>query len=290
MLSQNPDAAKARFPDLILQIGSSMKYPKLRIGLLTLGLAFLATPLVIVFGAGGRIEGKVTDPKAAIVVGATITVTDPATNKTFTAKTDKVGRYTIEGLPPGNYSVVVSAQGFSEVGAAYHFVVYPKGAYILHMLRQMMFDPRKDGDKLFMAMMQDFIKSHYNEDVSTEDFKKTVEKHMTKQMDLEENRRMDWFFNEWVYGTEIPSYKFEYQLGDGTILSAHLTQSGVSANFKMLVPVYVDFGKGWSRIGAATMIGNSSVDLKDIKLPQAAKRAAICAHNDVLALNIQNAK
>jgi aminopeptidase N len=141
----------------------------------------------------------------------------------------------------------------------------------------------------FLEMMQDFIKSHYNEDVSTEDFKKSVEKHMTRQMDLDGNGRMDWFFNEWVYGTEMPSYRFEYQL-DGGSISAQISQSGVSENFKMLVPVYIDFGKGWARIGAATIIGNSSVDLKNIKLPPGAKRAAICANNDVLALNIQNGK
>ncbi len=93
-----------------------------------------------------------------------------------------------------------------KTGLAYQFLVYPKGAYILHMLRMMMSDPR-NGDKRFMAMMQDFIKSHYNEDVSTEDLKKTVEKHMTRQMDLDGNGRMDWFFNEWVYGTEMPRYR-----------------------------------------------------------------------------------
>jgi hypothetical protein len=191
------------------------------------------------------------------------------------------------------YTVGPVTQGYrlssAKTGATYQFVVYPKGAYILQMLRMMMLD-RKQGDRPFMAMMQDFIKSHYNEDVSTEDFKKTVEKHMTKQMDLDDSGRMDWFFNEWVYGTEMPSYKFDYQLAGGTSLTAHVTQSGVSDNFKMLVPVYVDFGKGWIRIGAATIIGNSTVDLNNIKLPQAAKRVAICAQNDVLALNIQNEK
>jgi hypothetical protein len=65
------------------------------------------------------------------------------------------------------------------------------------MLRMMMAD-QKTGDKRFMAMMQDFIKSHYNEDVSTEDFKHSVEKFMSKQMDLDETHRMDWFFDEWV--------------------------------------------------------------------------------------------
>ena len=73
-------------------------------------------------------------------------------------------------------------------------------------------------------------------------------------------------------------------------LSGRVTQSGVSDNFKMLVPVYLDMGKGWVRLGSATVIGNSSVDLKDIKLPAAPRRAAICALDDVLALSIQNSK
>ncbi len=100
---------------------------------------------------------------------------------------------------------------------------------------------------------------------------------------------MDWFFNEWVYGTEIPSYRFEYQLApDGSAISGRIMQSGVSDNFKMLVPIYVDFGKGFTRIGAATLRGNTSVELTDLKMPQPIKRAAICAMDDVLALSIQN--
>ena len=57
-----------------------------------------------------------------------------------------------------------------------------------------------------------------------------------------------------------------------------------------LVPVYADFGKGWNKLGMATMIGNSSIDVSDIKLPSAPKRVAICALNDVLAASIQNGK
>src|ERR1700730_4522513 len=91
-----------------------MKYTKLRIGLLVTCLAFLAMPLVIVHSAGGRIEGRVTDPEGAIVVGATVTVTDPETNKTCTATTDQHGRYKIEGLPAHTYTLVVSAPGFSD--------------------------------------------------------------------------------------------------------------------------------------------------------------------------------
>jgi hypothetical protein len=37
------------------------------------------------------------------------------------------------------------------------------------MLRMAMFD-KKTGDQRFQAMMQEFVQTHYNKDVSTEDF------------------------------------------------------------------------------------------------------------------------
>jgi aminopeptidase N len=153
-----------------------------------------------------------------------------------------------------------------------------------------MFYTARDKDTRFQALMHDFVQTYFNHDISTEDFKRIVEKHMSKDMDLDENQRLDWFFNEWVYGTEIPSYRFEYQLSpDGTAISSgRITQSGVSDNFKMLVPIYVDFGKGLARIGSAKLIGNTSVEINDLKLGQPIKRAAICAMDDVLALSIQN--
>ena len=192
------------------------------------------------------------------------------------------------------YTIGPVTQGFrlssGKTRAAYQFLVYPKGAYILHMIRMMMYT-QKNGDARFQETMQDFVKTHFNQNVSTEDFKRIIEKHMTPDLDFDGNGRMDWFFNEWVYGTEMPSYRFEYNLGpDGTNLSGKITQSGVSDNFKMLVPIYLDFGKGWLKLGSANMVGNSSVDVKDIKLPAPAKRAAICALDDVLALSIQNSK
>jgi hypothetical protein len=137
-------------------------------------------------------------------------------------------------------------------------------------------------------MMKDFVQTYFNKDVSTEDFKRIVEKHMTAQMDLNGNGRMDWFFNEWVYGTEMPAYRFEYRIGSDGSLSGRVTQSGVSNSFVMLVPVYVDFGKGWAKLGSATVRGNSSVELSNVKLPAAPRRAAICVMNDVLASSIQN--
>lgn len=191
------------------------------------------------------------------------------------------------------YTVGAVTQGYrlnsGKTGNIARYMIYPKGAYILHMLRQLMFDPRQGGDKHFMETMHDFIKSHYNQDVSTEDFKRSVEKHMTKEMDVAGDGRMDWFFDAWVYGTEIPSYRLEYQI-NGNVFTGRITQSGVSDKFSMRVPVYLDFGKGWVRLGAANLTGNKTVEIPNITLPQAPKRASIAAYNDVLALNIDNVK
>jgi hypothetical protein len=190
------------------------------------------------------------------------------------------------------YEVGPVTQGYrldsGKTGNIARYMIYPKGAYILHMLRMMMHD-RKTGDEPFREMMKNFVRSNFNRDVSTEDFKRVVERHMTPAMDLDGNGRMDWFFDEWVYGTEMPRYKFEYKF-DGGALTGHITQSGVSDNFKMVVPVYIDMGEGWLRLGRAPLRGNSSVDLGPIKLPQAPKRVALCALKDVLALDIENDK
>ena len=71
--------------------------------------AVLTLPLVAVYSAGGRIEGKVTDPKGAAVAGASVSATDEANGQTFSAVTDAQGVFKIESLPAGNYVVVVAA-------------------------------------------------------------------------------------------------------------------------------------------------------------------------------------
>jgi aminopeptidase N len=169
---------------------------------------------------------------------------------------------------------------------AYSKLVYPKGSYVLHMLRWMMYD-RQTGDQKFIAMMRDFVKSHFNDNASTESFKAVVEKHMTPQMDLDGNKRMDWFFAQWVYGMEVPRYRLDYSLtpeSDGKfLLKGAITQSDVSPRFKMLVPIYLDFDGKIMRLGAANLSGNSSTPEFKVTLPQKPRRVLINYHHDVLA-------
>jgi hypothetical protein len=171
----------------------------------------------------------------------------------------------------------------------YRRLIYPKGAFVLHMIRMMMHDS-KTKDQAFKDMMHDFVQTYRDRAASTEDFKAIVEKHMTPAMDLDGNRKMDWFFNEYVYGTALPDYKFESTIGSGEngvyVVKFKLTQSNVNDSFSMLVPVYLELANGGLiQLGSATMKGNRTLEqtIPLTGLTQKPKRAILNYYYDVLA-------
>ena len=74
--------------------------------------------LVLVFAASAfaqttaKILGSVTDTSGAAVVGAQITVKDPALGIERTTATNSTGGYEVAALPPGKYNVQVANKGF----------------------------------------------------------------------------------------------------------------------------------------------------------------------------------
>lgn len=85
---------------------------------------FLTAALVLIcaalgFGQGttGEISGTVTDPNGAVVAGASVKATNLGTNLTRESTTNSAGVYSIQLLPPGRYSVEVTAQGFANYRA-----------------------------------------------------------------------------------------------------------------------------------------------------------------------------
>jgi hypothetical protein len=107
-------------------------------------------------------------------------------------------------------------------------------------------------------------------------------------MDLEGNHRLDWFFNQYVYGTDLPAYHFEGQsTQNGAVSSVHLklTQSGVSPTFKMLVPVYLELADGKvTRLGSLSVVGDKTIEqtVNLPKLPSPVKKVSINYFYDVL--------
>lgn len=154
--------------------------------------------------------------------------------------------------------------------SVYQNLVYPKGAFILHMIRMMMWTS-KQGDQPYIDMMHDFVSTYRLKVATTEDFKAMVEKHMTPQMDLEGNHRMDWFFREYVYGTDLPVYHFQGEATpdeNGWKLHIVLRQSGVGPGFVNAVPIYLKFDNGkYFRLGSFRITG-SRTDEQTLQLPK----------------------
>lgn len=138
---------------------------------------------------------------------------------------------------------------------SYQDLIYSKGAYVLQMIRMQLYDSRNaDPDHFFKELMHDYCKTFENKPASTEDFKAIVEKHMASWMDLDRNHKMDWFFNQYVYGTGIPQYTFRYSVtptADGkTQMKATLERSGVPDTWKDVIPLYGHAGDKTFRLGA----------------------------------------
>ena len=172
----------------------------------------------------------------------------------------------------------------------YQNLVYPKGAFILHMLRMMMWQPA-DGDARFREMMHDFVATYRLQAATTEDFKAIVEKHMTPQMDMDGTHTMDWFFRQYVYGTDLPVYHFEPQVttadNGGVSLHFKLVQSNVPGNFRSIVPIYLELQDGKvSQLGSVRMNGDSTLE-QTVSLPKPPapiKKVWINYNYDVLSL------
>lgn len=101
--------------------------PFAKLCILAISLAFLtSTAFAQSQATTGNIEGRVVDPKGAVVPGVDVTATNQATGFEKSSTSDSDGNYVIVLLPPGSYAVKTSApSGFQ--GASYSNVAVTVG-------------------------------------------------------------------------------------------------------------------------------------------------------------------
>ena len=75
-------------------------------------IAMLAPSLLAQSAGTGALTGVVTDPSGGTIGGATVVLTSVATNQTRTTTTGTDGSYKFTLLPPGDYRVRFTANGF----------------------------------------------------------------------------------------------------------------------------------------------------------------------------------
>jgi len=172
---------------------------------------------------------------------------------------------------------------------AYRALVYEKGAYVLHMLRMLMWDGADPTpDRRFMAMMHDYAASYAGRQASTADFQQVVERHMVPALDARGDGKMDWFFRQWVYGTEAPHFAADLRLepaGAEVHIKGKVTQEGVSDDFRSLLPIYLELERGhFVRVGLLPLVGRAAVPLDiALKPPKKPRGVVINARGEVLA-------
>jgi aminopeptidase N len=116
-----------------------------------------------------------------------------------------------------------------------------KGAWVLHMLRNLFIDFDTMDDKIFFAMLKEFFGTYKDSYATTQDFVNIVSKYAGTDM--------KWFFEQWVESNEMPTYTFGYKkekTPEGKYkVTARIKQTGVNEKFMMSVPVKVDYGESY---------------------------------------------
>jgi hypothetical protein len=126
---------------------------------------------------------------------------------------------------------------FSSLSDDYGVIVYQKGAYIFHMIRYLLHDYKTGSDDAFATFLKDLASKYKGKTITTPKLQELLEDHTGQDM--------SWFFNQYIYGTDIPEYrvKTSYQkTPDGKYrASCHITESNVPENFRMMIPLTVFF-------------------------------------------------
>ena len=117
-------------------------------------------------------------------------------------------------------------------------VMYGKGSWILHMLR------RRMGDENFLKALAEARRRYEWKPLDTDDFRKLCAEFMPKGAI---DAKLENFFDQWVYGTGVPTLKMTYSVkgGPGAYkLTGTVTQSDVPDDFSVAVPIEVQTGRG----------------------------------------------
>ncbi|HEX6201336.1 MAG TPA: M1 family aminopeptidase, partial [Thermoanaerobaculia bacterium] len=159
---------------------------------------------------------------------------------------------------------------------AYVAQAYVRGPWVLHMLRVMLRILTKSVD-LFVQVLRDFLREYDGKVASTDDFIASLTK--TAPGDWQ------WFFDQWVYGTAIPTYAWDWKTepGEGgkSVLALTVRQDNVPGGFRMPVPVAIDFGGG--KAGQVVVLVDEREETFRIPLPAAPKKVQLNPDHAVLA-------
>lgn len=163
----------------------------------------------------------------------------------------------------------------SDMPAGYVIQTYHKAPLVLHMLRMTLLYKTLNDD-LFIRILRDFVHSYSGSQASTADFQKVVERHVGG----------DWsfFFDAWIYGSDIPSYSWSYDVKpaeNGIQLTINLRRSDVTGPFKTIIPVSAEFDGG--KVAYFFIVNDRDEQSTTVALPSKPKKVVFAPGHSLLA-------
>jgi hypothetical protein len=165
----------------------------------------------------------------------------------------------------------------------YQALVYNKGALVLRMLHYLLSnpaaEPSSDPGSPFFAMMSDFVERYRNKSASTAEFRKVAGEHFARSPIGQKYglANLDWFFQQWVDQTPLPTYDLEYSLKDeadkSVIVTGTLTQDGVGNEFFMALPIVFTFDG--NQTGRTVVRASGPSSTFELKLPARPKKVEL---------------
>ena len=125
----------------------------------------------------------------------------------------------------------------SQEPRAWRDIIYGKGSWIIQMLR------RRMGDERFFSMLRELMTRYGGKEISTEGFRELAAQFLPPKSD---DPKLEAFFEQWVYGTGIPSLKLAWSIkgkAPSLRLVGTLTQSDVGEDFSALAPVEIQVAR-----------------------------------------------
>ncbi len=134
---------------------------------------------------------------------------------------------------------LVSTEPRFDAGIDHRILIYEKGAYVLHMLRSMLLDWETGDDSRFRDLMRGYAGAYLGRVLSTRSFEDAVTEAFGEPM--------GWFFDQWVYGVDVPTYRVDLDVDPVVdqpapfVLHGRIRQEEVQEGFRMPVPIRLTF-------------------------------------------------
>ncbi len=191
-------------------------------------------------------------------------------------------------------------------------VFYDKGPWVIHMMRQLMRDPKTGSDAPFFQFLHALREEYAAKPLTTAGFRELAERYVSPALNAEpgnKGRSLQWFFEQWIYGSGIPDLKVEAKIDARSAapaggktparrvppaaasaagkISGTATLTGVEESWIVPVPIYVQTARGesvFAGIALAAVPGGADDPHFSLPLPPGGQKIVVDPGQAVLAV------